>query len=238
MKTKTTLICLMAISLSVSLSAQKPIAEKYFKLYANLETSNYRFTNGNDTIITEDKSNSISFRGFSPAFMWTNENGNFQEVELAQLFFSREDEVFLVNNVPNNTTEPIRGARTTDLGIVLKYEYNWVLSKKPERLFPYIGLTSLLNIYAEEFTPRTSAAFPVQSFSISDRIGVSPRVLWQISPKTIVDFNIMVPLFEIGWKRIDEDNPLLPFGEQVSSSVGIDFLPKIFQFRIGLGIKV
>ena len=87
MKAKTIVICLAAVCLGVSLFAQSQEKESFVKIYSTIESSNFRITNGNDTLITEDKGNSFSFKGFSPAFAWGKQNGNFHEIGISNFIF-------------------------------------------------------------------------------------------------------------------------------------------------------
>lgn len=238
MKAKTVMVCLVAVCLWVSLFAQSQEKELFLKIYSTIESSNFRMTNGNDTLITEDKGNSFSFSSFSPAIAWVNENGNFHEIALSKLIFRRDDEVFLVNNVPNNTVEPISGANTSHFGFALRYEYNWSLSKKSNRLNPKLGFSNLILVDAINSTPKTSIGFPSKSLRLANRIGVTPRLLLNLSKKFVIDFNLSIPLLELSLERVNEENPILPSNQQVQSDSDLGFLPKIYQFRIGVGIKV
>ena len=214
MKTKA-ILCLLAFLYPISsLLAQHTEKEFYFKVYTRLETSNFRTTNGNNLILTEEKGNSFSFGGFSPALSWKRETGNFQEVELSRFIFSTQDEGLFIQNLTSGLREPVRGLRSTTLGLALRYEYNWNLAENQSQFQPYIGITSLLSLESEDVVPKTSASFPTYYFNLSNRILATPRLWYLFGQKFVIDFSVSLPLFEIGWNKIREENPLLPEAQQ------------------------
>ena len=239
MKIKTIACCIAAVFLSIQLIAQESKRSvPILKIYSNLEFSNFKSTNGNDTLITADERSSFFFGGFSPAVSILKENGNFQEFELSRLRFSNQEEEATINNVSSSTTERILGAKRTNFELGLRYEISWSLKKKVTTFMPAIGLSNKLHYMAMEFSPKTSNAFPMKSNIFRNSIAVVPRVQLKLSDRLFLDCNVTLPLVDYENSKEIIQNPSLPSNAQEQVTKEWFFLAQAFHLRIGLGFKL
>lgn len=239
MKIKTIACCLAALCLVVTGQAQDTVPKlKILKIYSNLSSSNFRTTNGNDTIITEDINSSFFFGGFSPALSIQNTNGNFHEFELAKLRLASQRAESIFNNVVNNEADSVSLEEISNFEIGFRYEASWTLKKDEGKFQPYIGLANLLHFKSLNVRPNTSASFPTRDRILENSVAVIPRAQFKLSKKLILDINIPITLLKFSYSRNKTENIFLSPEERVEHISDLTFLPGSFCLRIGIGFKL
>jgi len=212
------------------------------KIYNSTSFEEYSISKKqNDTSSYHFEQSTSNFKVLHPTFavVWKTKNNNFNEIELTNFLLNKiEKNIKVVNDSIGNKQElSDYKANTTNISFSYEYILNFNKSKDKKYLIS-LGLGINPFYIKEKYIPVTSSSFQSSEQYFGAKIFIAPRFLYFINSKIFVDIN--TPLyFSNTYCIIDKDeNPSLSVEKRTTSSLNFQEFPKIFNGRIGIGIKL
>ena len=205
--------------------------KKAIKIY-NLTTyeENVRYSGG---------STSYSFQILQPtvAFQWKSNKGNFHEVELTNLTLNKTPtESVIVKDTSGNVQ-----TRHDDLissVISLRYEYILNFNKSKDKKFvPSLGFAMGPYFKQNSYQP-TPTSFRTHERFIGVRAFIIPRIAYYLSSKIFFDINFPISIFDNYYITSRTENLAIPVNQQTITNYDFTVFPKIFNVRLGIGLKI
>jgi hypothetical protein len=182
--------------------------------------------------------------GLYPSVAYTkyHKNGHFTEIALSFIQLQHNDDVnnLVYTNANTNVqsfVEPSKGEKSFDVKLGFRFDYNIPLFSG-ENSQIYLGFSDEPLIFYQKVLPYTSASFPATQFELRNNVALIPRFVTNVTKKVFLDFNIPLSLFSMSYRYENNKNPILPISEQQVSTFDARFLPKNWQFRLGLGVRI
>ncbi len=171
----------------------------------------------------------------SVAISVKNARGNFHELELSDLQFSRRNEESLLTGIPL----ALAGSKIKTVNIALCYEYviNF-FKKKNTRFMPAIGLAAMPYFERTSSTPVLSTDYPTSQLYTGVRAFITPRLTYAVSQRLFVDLNIPFCVVDMYLDKSVRNNPGMPVYEQSNEVFNFEAVPEFYSFRIGAGIRL
>jgi hypothetical protein len=232
------------IETSTPSNAKKIKTEDALTLFLDFKTFNYSrtITSGSDldssrrTLLNE-----IKTRGFYPSLSYTHHkaNGHFTEMALTFIQFQNQEDVSTstFTNFAGQFQIPTRGAKTLDMKLGFRIGYNIPLYTAENSQF-ILGISNEPILAYNTVSPRSSAAFPSTMFEMKSIVALMPRFVKNLNKKVFLDFNVPFSLFSTTYRYENMKNPILPFFEQRRSFFEMAFVPRNFQLRMGVGVRI
>lgn len=172
----------------------------------------------------------------SLAVSFRNKDHNYHELELSRVSVRSTS----VNpTILTSQTSLPQGYRLNTTHIALRYEFIIPFIKKRQALFvPAIGAAVMPYYSRYSLKPYSTADVPVTSSTLGAQTFIIPRLQVNISKRVFIDANIPVCIADVGTKRINIQDPTLPSHAQQYSLADMQFLPKFYSARLGLGIQL
>lgn len=121
---------------------------------------------------------------------------------------------------------------TTDFSPYFEYG---VLTGNPAKKVRFkLGGRAILNNSFQIYNPNTSIAFRNSYYTSGISLAVVSAVFIKVSDQLFFDASIPVSLFSTGFEHLRTDNPLIPIRHQRSNSWEGDFLPPVYQVKMGI----
>ena len=169
---------------------------------------------------------------------WQNKRHNAHEIALNYLGSHNYNHKIYSNPDPNGNVQLVDGFSGRYFDLVLSYEYQLLFNKKKDtKLVPSLGFG--LNPYFSRHKFRTHDAEQQRNITtiIGGKVMVTPRLMYFISPKVFFDFNTPFCLIDIQSESYQQSSVQRP-GPWTRGNVGGEELPRVYQLRIGLGLKL
>lgn len=219
---------------------ENPNYKRSLKIY-NLFTYQSSTNTTLDSInSTSSSSQSIKILNPTIAYNWKGKKSNFNEIELITLILSKNYNETTITNISGTVKNPlISGAKIITSIISLRYEYiiNFLKGSKSS-LLPSLGCA--INPYYQHINtqPVTSQSFPTTIINYGTHGFLIPRITYYASTKYFFDFNIPIDVFNLNNALLTVRNPQIPVKSQRTSDWDFSLIPKNFNLRFGIGIKI
>jgi hypothetical protein len=118
-----------------------------------------------------------------------------------------------------------------------RFDYSIPLFSGEKSQF-YLGISDEPLVFYKKVLPYTSASFPATIVELKNNVALMPRFVTNLTEKVFLDFNIPLSLFSMSYRYENNKNPILPIYQQRSNTFESGFLPKNWQFRMGLGVRI
>jgi hypothetical protein len=82
------------------------------------------------------------------------------------------------------------------------------------------------------------SGFPVKKLYVGSKIHVIIRGIYKLNKRVYMYLNFPIEIADFYWNRQWIGNPTLPENLQLQNKFQSDFFNKIFQLRLGMGIKL
>jgi len=181
--------------------------------------------------------NNNNFGRVSVGFVIENEKF-MHEFELSKINFDREDMNTILYDL-NDSTQQLKGGQIVkSFNLNLKYEYNRKVLTFKDKLAIYIGVSAEPYITFTKIEPKISTSFDTKNLSLGAKFYMMPRAIYNLSNRIYFDLNVPIEIIDtyLYWNRID--NPTLPKNLQRISGGNANWFNKIFQFRLGVGLRI
>lgn len=164
-----------------------------------------------------------------------NAHGNFHELELSDLQFTRHNEESSLTGIP----VALSGSEVKTVNIALRYEYiiNF-LKKKNTRFMPALGLAAMPYFERTSSSPVLSTEFPVSQLYAGVRAFITPRLTYAVSQRFFVDLNIPFCVADMYLDKSVQNNPMLTQEQQREEVFTFEAAPRLYSIRIGAGIRL
>jgi hypothetical protein len=160
------------------------------------------------------------------------------EIELSRIEFYRTDNATYVYNSIDDTAQITAGQLAKIINIGIKYEYNRKIVEVKNNLQFLIAASTEPYLESIIIKPKIVTGFTTKGLHLGSKFYFIPRAIYKFKSKFYIDINFPVELFDCYWVRSLIKNPTLPMNLQKSNKFNIDFFNKVFQFRIGFGIRI
>ncbi|MFN0173254.1 MAG: hypothetical protein ACKVU0_01310 [Saprospiraceae bacterium] len=190
-----------------------------------------------DLISIYYRSNAYGF--FMPALVVENRrNSNFWEVGF---YWAKSN---AANNFSALRVPPSDSIQLVDLGEHkfktrdLQIDYNLKLNNgwgNKWEMFLGFAVNPHWSIFG--FKPHQNYIFPMRGSELGVKLGLVPRIQYQLTKNIIVDFNASLSVFSADYKSSTEEDPALTPRQQSNSLIEFDFLNK-YAIRFGLAYKI
>lgn len=162
------------------------------------------------------------------------------EWELMPVYFNCYDyKTRLIDSIINPENYITGGERVFNIQSYLRFQYNYGLTKnETAKLKPYIGASARYFVDYYISKPHTALFFPTNELNTGFTLSVVPALKWDINEKVFLDFNIPFDLLDAYFTREQVGNPSISEENRVNTSITFKELPKRYNFRIGVGIKL
>jgi len=228
----------LAMLLISCVAAVGQIGDKVVKLYGNFGLMTDREVNRYGSIVQTEKRYDYQIGYPTFAIGFGSHDDNYQEFELSQLIINRSSDE-IRTTVDGEDGELKAGTRTTAAQVALRYEHNMIIFLREEsRLRYYAGISYNPYFSSSSFTPINTAFFPTSQRRIGLVLSFVPRLNYYITPKWFLDLNILVNVVDVYREKNKTDNPQVPASERVTKTTEFTFMPRYFQFRLGVGLRI
>lgn len=182
------------------------------------------------------KNKNLSFTMPTIAFTYSKAaNKNFYELELYSIGVMRNNKVSIqYDSLTNNQWYGVTNSRR----ISLKYEYNYLLTKKDTKFNMFLGGFILPFYRSTTNIPTLSTYYKSTTHLFNGVFGLTPRIMYNISKRFYVDANFMFKMFSFDLSRHKSFNPSLTKDQNISKKVSGTFFPKSYTFKVGIGLKL
>ena len=205
--------------------------KKAIKVY-NLTTyeENVRFSGG---------STSYSFQILQPtvAFQWKSNKCNFHEVELTSLVLNKTPAVTVI---AKDTSGNVKTRHDDLISYVISLRYEYILNfnkSKDIKFVPSLGFAIGPYFKQNSYQP-TPTSFRTHERFIGIRTFIIPRITYYLSSKIFFDINFPINIFDIYSLRSRTENLAIPVNQQTITNFDFTVFPKIFNVRLGIGLKI
>lgn len=172
----------------------------------------------------------------SVAVSFRNKSLNYHELELSRVSVRST----AVNpTIQTSQVSLPQGYRLNTTHIAMRYEYIMPFIKGKQALFvPAVGAAVMPYYYRYALKPYSPADVPVTSGTLGAQTFIVPRLQVNVSKRIFIDANIPVCITDFGTKRNKIQDPTLPVNAQQYSIADVQFLPKVYSARLGVGIQL
>jgi hypothetical protein len=216
--------------------------DKSITFFLDFKTFNYR-RNFNFGIDSQSVTsfNEIKTKGFYPSLALTHykSNGHFTETALTFIQFQNIDDLSVSRFINNGNwlQIPTSGAKTLTMKMSLRFGYNFLLNASENNQF-YLGISTEPVLSYSHIQPYSSAYFPDSKFEIFNIVSLMPRFIKNINKKLFFDVNLPISIFSTKFWYEAWQNPILPTYQQRKSVFEAAFIPRNFQLRMGVGMRI
>ena len=179
---------------------------------------------------------SADFGRITPAFVITK-NRIRHEMELSNFGIKRDKNFEGITDV-EGVIIPVEGEHIWAVNVGLRYEFAFNLLKEELRHGLFVGASVQPYFDYLNTKPITSASFPTDTKIFGTKLHLIPRYTYDIGKKWFLDVNFPIEAMNILAYRLHTQNPILSEQDRIVSDVQGDFFAEIFQFRIGIGLKL
>lgn len=179
----------------------------------------------------------LDFGWLQPAICLHTNRGNFHELSLQNLIITREDEVSFRS--PGLEDQFSSGQTDYFIQFGAFYAYNpQVIGSPNNKVRPYLGAGLRPGFQTFRVVPDFSNFYPVTSTRFFADILVVPAIQIDLSEKLFLDLNAPITLYRNQWSWLRTEDPSLPRSQQRSNNYKGEALTRIYQGRIGLGVRL
>lgn len=114
------------------------------------------------------------------------------------------------------------------------FEYGVLTGSSVKKARFKLGARAILNNSFQHYNPNTSIAFRNSYFTSGIRVAVVPAVFIKMRDRLYFDLVIPVNLVTWRFEHSRMDNPAVPIADQRSNSWVGDFLPPVYQVKMGI----
>ena len=199
----------------------------------------YNLTSYEENVRYSGGSAAYSFQILHPtvAFQWKSNKGNFHEVELTNLTLNKNPTVTVIAKDTSGNVQ----TRHDDLissSIALRYEYILNFNKSKDIKFvPSLGFAMGPYFKQNSYQP-TPTSFRTHERFIGVRAFIIPRMTYYLSSKIFFDINFPISIFDTYSIRSRTENLAIPVNQQTITYFDFTAFPKIFNVRLGIGLKI
>ena len=234
---KTLSLCFAALLISISTFAQNPNLDykKAIKGYNQITYSTSNFM----TPVEQITSYTFDFLQPVAGLQWKNKRNEFHELTLSGLNSSKREHKSFTQSGTTGNTQLAGGQKVYTFHLALTYEYQIPLLKnKKSKVVPSaaIGINPYFDL--SKFETLEPAWIKRTNTVVGAKILLIPRLTYYMSPKLFLDLNIPFCLADYYSYSINREDATAPGRVQGSSSMDMIALPKVYDFRIGLGFKI
>ncbi|MBN1181739.1 MAG: hypothetical protein JXB49_05580 [Bacteroidales bacterium] len=232
----TVIITLIAFAIMDSIHAQES-KQKILKTYINAsyyeeESTDYDGSFGSvSEYFYEEKNLDIGY--LSLAFELKKNQKLSHELELMPIWINRKSEKTIIVYNPIENYNYLYGGKVTKTNIYLRYQLNYTFNRV-WIVAPYIGFSAKGFYWSKKADPYTSYLYQTKLQNTGIDFAFIPSLKIPLNKNLALDINIPVSIYEIKLNIEKEENPGIPVNEQTSSKIIGEFIPKIYNCRLGL----
>jgi hypothetical protein len=221
-------------------SLQKQVKNTFhFKVY-------YNFYFGSDKNIIESKyynytvkyeATTANIGRISASFAIENPK-SIHEIELSRISINKVDNGTFIFHGIYDTAQVTSGQKTTIFNLNIKYEYNRRILKIKDRFEFLLGASAEPYIESIISKPIISTSFKSKGLYVGSKLYLTPRAIYNLDNRFYLDLNFPVEIYDFYFLHVRIFNPTLPEDLKKSNEFHSDFFNKIFQFKLGFGIRI
>ncbi len=218
--------------------AQKGKSKQFdLKLYYNFKYLIIEDETTDSINIYNSRLKSFLFGNLCPSLLIYNER-SMHEFEISAFNFGTTDYRFTQTRTSINQKQLADGYKQFFFNLNIKYEYIFRLSDKEKNYGVMLGTSVEPYIHRDIFLPLVSKYYLTKQFTLGGKFYIIPRGIIPLKKKFYIDINIPIEIIDLNWKRTYVDNPGLSEDLRSTNNYENAFFRNLFQFRIGLGIKL
>ena len=174
----------------------------------------------------------------SPAIRLDISSHSFHEIAITEFGFEKHNEKTVL--LQSGNLVPTNGGVANEFKIGLRYEYSQDINvfKEKSKLNFNMGMGASPMFYRRSFNPISSNSFPTYYTSVELELFIVPRLQYAVNDKWFVDLNIPFVGSMNSYETYRVENPAFSSSEQKNSRSTQDVLPKRYEARLGVGIKL
>lgn len=159
------------------------------------------------------------------------------EIEVKQVGFAVQDYLETITESGTDFYQAVGGGIVTTLKLTVCYQLNYYILKE-RIIMPYIGLSSQ---FASEFVnikPKVSVSYPCFEQDYGILLAISPGVEYNLGKRLSLLLNIPIGLYKLNFESSRYKIPTkMGPSEPIRNVAGV-FIPKRFDFRVGINYKI
>ena len=228
------LVCSHIFSQEETTNEQKWAVKVYVNgSYASTKTTTI-LANGN---IQQYERFNRNIGNISPAISYTK--GKFlQEVELTNLRISQSGSSTIIEIPGQGVSVPDNGGKYRNTQIGLRYLASAIFHPfKNKNISLGIGGAAQPSFSRSKQIPYTSASFPIKSFGLGMGIAAVPQIEYDFAKRFFINLSAPFEIMDISLSSYHIDNPILSESARRTSDLEVDFFPKRYNLRMGLGVR-
>jgi hypothetical protein len=205
--------------------------------YEDTKNDQYKGTlSGFDNYLYENEL--FDFGILSIAIEFKSEKFFAHEIEIMPVYIDYNDDLETISFYDNPDEDRVlSGGKNTSIKSYLRYQANHYFTKD-KIVVPYIGLSAKAFYYYNGYNPTITTTFKTTEQNIGLHFTISPGISFKISKKLLLDIDIPIGLYETKLNMSFIDNPLIPVKDRKSSEIIGEFIPKVYNIRLGLFYKL
>ncbi len=236
------LICLLASSF---LFAQDMVEVDTTKMPNNFIKifKNFRYESLPDLVFDGPEFNYFVERqdlfgsGVGIAFSHSNDNGNFWEIGLAEMMFSGSNETTTYIEVDTLLYQNYRQQSYARRDFFGHIAYGFTLGEGETGKWRMTAAAALMPfLQSIDVLSEDDESLNVSANIVGVSIAAYPAVQFKIFKKGYLDISLPIRIFRAASFTGDSGNPFLNLREVQQSTADIDFVPSIYELRLGLSI--
>lgn len=232
------IVLFIVILISNVALAQKEESKRFdLKLYYNFKYSNIEEVSTDSFYFYNSTTKNSLFGNISPSLL-INKGRSLHEFEISGINFGTTDYLQTQTAISYNQQRINDGYKQNFFNLNIKYEYIFQLLGKDKNYGIMVGASAEPYIRRDIYRPRISLYYLTKQFTLGGKFYIIPRGVISLGKKFYVDLNFPIEIIDINWNRTYIDNPSLAKDLRTSNNYENDIFNKLFQFRLGLGIKL
>jgi len=230
------LILLIGIICTVQQISYAQKTNYQIKGYYNFLHTSYEANYGDPALSQVVEHASTNFGVITPAFV-VAKNKVRHEIELSNFRINNNKNV-VTAPVSNGGTVTVSGSNVFNIYIGIRYEFafNLLDAKSSHGLFFGASVQPYLDYVRT--VPKTNASFPIRTSYLGTRLHLIPRYTYDISKKWLIDVNFPIEITDLLEHRQYREDLAIPERLRCQRGTQTNFFDKVFQFRIGIGLKL
>lgn len=175
----------------------------------------------------------------SISFEWKNKKNRKYEVELRRISFTNKRTEAYIKDTINNQNRYFSGQISKNIEFNLRFSriFNCFRSSNNKLLIQIAGALNP-TFLANRTIPKLSSQFEMHKSQFELFGTVMPNLTYAINERFTLKFGLPIHLAKFEYLRSRNFDPSISSNEQIKNETDFTFFPKLYEFRLGFGVKI